>query len=105
MPGEQMRGEGLVGVKAQVIDAAEGNKSVDDISMEYFNGNTLIAETDVGRVFEVTTDGEIVWELWTPLLGKPKEGKAHRAVYYRVIRITDPTDPVLKALGLSTEGF
>ncbi len=69
------------------------------------NGNTLIAETDVGRVFEVTTDGEIVWELWTPLLGKPKEGKAHRAVYYRVIRITDPTDPVLKALGLSTEGF
>lgn len=26
------------------------------------NGNTLIAEADVGRVFEVTASGEVVWE-------------------------------------------
>ncbi len=26
------------------------------------NGNTLITETDTGRAFEVTSDGEIVWE-------------------------------------------
>ena len=26
------------------------------------NGNTLVCEADVGRVFEVTRDGEVVWE-------------------------------------------
>lgn len=26
------------------------------------NGNTLITEADVGRIFEVTTSGEVVWE-------------------------------------------
>ena len=25
------------------------------------NGNILIAETDAGRAFEVTSDGEVVW--------------------------------------------
>jgi len=69
------------------------------------NGNTLIAETDAGRAFEVTAEGEIVWELWTPLLGRPEMGKTRRAVYYRVIRITDPADPGLKVLGLSPKGF
>jgi len=26
------------------------------------NGNTLICEADVGRIFEVTNCGEVVWE-------------------------------------------
>lgn len=30
------------------------------------NGNTLICETMVGRVFEITRDGEIVWEFLNP---------------------------------------
>ncbi|GAG47936.1 unnamed protein product, partial [marine sediment metagenome] len=30
------------------------------------NGNTLITEGDNGRIFEVTRDGEIVWEYITP---------------------------------------
>jgi hypothetical protein len=30
------------------------------------NGNTLITETDYGRVFEVTKDKEIVWEFISP---------------------------------------
>jgi len=30
------------------------------------NGNTVIGETDMGRVFEVTPDGEIVWEYVSP---------------------------------------
>ncbi len=30
------------------------------------NGNTLIAESNEGRAFEVTPDGEIVWEYRTP---------------------------------------
>lgn len=33
------------------------------------NGNTLIAETTHGRVFEVTNDGEIVWEMVNPFYG------------------------------------
>lgn len=30
------------------------------------NGNTLISETDMSRIFEVTRDGEIVWEYISP---------------------------------------
>ena len=30
------------------------------------NGNTLITESDNGRAFEVTTDGDIVWEFYNP---------------------------------------
>jgi hypothetical protein len=30
------------------------------------NGNTLISETDAGRAFEVTPEGEIVWEFYNP---------------------------------------
>jgi hypothetical protein len=30
------------------------------------NGNTLVAESDEGRAFEVTSAGEIVWEFWNP---------------------------------------
>ena len=30
------------------------------------NGNTLIAQSDAGRAFEVTPGGRIVWEFWNP---------------------------------------
>ncbi len=30
------------------------------------NGNTLITESSGGRIFEVTRDGEIVWEFFNP---------------------------------------
>jgi outer membrane protein assembly factor BamB len=30
------------------------------------NGNTLIAESNRGRLFEITPDGEIVWEFYIP---------------------------------------
>jgi len=33
------------------------------------NGNTLICEGAKGRLFEVTTDKEIVWEFRTPYRG------------------------------------
>jgi uncharacterized protein (UPF0248 family) len=35
------------------------------------NGNTLITESSFGRVFEVTKEGEIVWEYVNPFFGKP----------------------------------
>lgn len=30
------------------------------------NGNTLVTDTDSGRAFEITPDGEIVWEFFNP---------------------------------------
>jgi uncharacterized protein (UPF0248 family) len=35
------------------------------------NGNTLITESSFGRFFEVTKEGEIVWEYINPFFGKP----------------------------------
>jgi Arylsulfotransferase (ASST) len=35
------------------------------------NGNTLITESSFGRFFEVTKEGEIVWEYMNPFFGKP----------------------------------
>jgi hypothetical protein len=35
------------------------------------NGNTLITESSFGRVFEVSKEGEIVWEFVNPFFGKP----------------------------------
>lgn len=40
-------------------------------------GTTLITESERGRVFEVTREGEIVWEWWNPVL----EDGARRRVY------------------------
>jgi len=45
------------------------------------NGNTLITQTMTGRVFEVTRDGEIVWEWLHPIV---EEG--HRSQIYRMLR-------------------
>lgn len=50
------------------------------------NGNTLITESSKGRVFEITKDGEIVWEFYNP--DRHEDGK--RATIYRMMRITDP---------------
>jgi hypothetical protein len=47
------------------------------------NGNTLVTERDSGRVFEVTTDGTIVWEWYNPLFSQ--DGK--RAIIYRMKRL------------------
>ena len=30
------------------------------------NGNTLVTESDYGRAFEITAEGEIVWEYHNP---------------------------------------
>jgi hypothetical protein len=38
------------------------------------NGNTLIAQSDSGRAFEVTPDGEIVWEFLNPNLSDGRRG-------------------------------
>jgi uncharacterized protein (UPF0248 family) len=35
------------------------------------NGNTLVCESSFGRFFEVSKDGEVVWEYVNPFFGKP----------------------------------
>jgi len=41
------------------------------------NGNTLITESDKGRVFEITPDGVIVWEFYS----KSVKEKLRKAIY------------------------
>jgi predicted amidohydrolase len=45
------------------------------------NGNTLIAESDPGRFFEVTPAGEMVWEFYTPDLNR----NGSRMALYRTL--------------------
>lgn len=49
------------------------------------NGNTLITETDSGRVFEITNDGTIVWEFFNPEM---KRETQERSSIYRMVRLT-----------------
>jgi hypothetical protein len=39
------------------------------------NGNTLITESNAGRILEVNADREIVWEYTNPVRGGPDDGK------------------------------
>ena len=53
------------------------------------NGNTLMCEGDKGRAFEVTKDGEIVWE-WV----NPETVKGRRTQVYRMMRLLpEEVDP------------
>jgi hypothetical protein len=47
------------------------------------NGNTLIDEGMTGRFFQVTTQGEIVWEYVSPYFGKAPHGDASSNWVYR----------------------
>lgn len=49
------------------------------------NGNTLITESDGGRAFEVTTDGEIVWEYVNP--HRPEDKPEFVATLFEVERL------------------
>ena len=42
------------------------------------NGNTLITESERGRVFEVTPQKEIVWEFWNPEIVKGARKRIYR---------------------------
>lgn len=48
------------------------------------NGNTLVAESDPGRFFEVTSQGEMVWEFYNPDLHK----NGSRMALYRTLSYT-----------------
>jgi hypothetical protein len=46
------------------------------------NGNTLICEADRGHAFEVTRDGETVWEYWNPVLLGNRRKRIYRFMRY-----------------------
>lgn len=46
------------------------------------NGNTLICESERGHAFEITPEGEVVWEFWNPEL----YGTNRRRIY-RLLRV------------------
>jgi hypothetical protein len=51
------------------------------------NGNTLICEGDFGRLFEVTSKGELVWEYVNPYFGDGPNGTNNRV--FRAYRYSD----------------
>ncbi len=51
------------------------------------NGNTLICESDAGRLFEVTPAGEKVWDYWSPFLGQGESNQGRHI--YRATRYTE----------------
>ncbi|MBT8422905.1 MAG: DUF3422 domain-containing protein, partial [Gammaproteobacteria bacterium] len=65
---DKMHGEVLVGVRAHVIGAGEGNRSVDEISAEYFNGNTLIGSRVADNNAVALTDFRIQEDGFSRLL-------------------------------------
>jgi uncharacterized protein (UPF0248 family) len=66
------------------------------------NGNTLIDEASFGRLFEVTKDGEIVWEYVNPFFGRPLFGGPPNAPgsnqVFRAIRYS--AEEIAKAQGV-----
>ncbi|MEM9383357.1 MAG: arylsulfotransferase family protein, partial [Planctomycetota bacterium] len=45
------------------------------------NGNSLVTESQRGRVLEVTDAGEVVWEHWNPELRETAVGLSRRRIY------------------------
>lgn len=46
------------------------------------NGNTLICEGDKGRCFEITRDGEVVWEWYNPDIEEERRVQTYRMMRY-----------------------
>ncbi len=63
------------------------------------NGNTLITESENGRAFETTSDGEIVWEFYNPHRAG-EEGELI-AVLFEVIRLSLDDEGAAAAMALS----
>ena len=61
------------------------------------NGNTLICESDFGRLFEVTAQGELVWEYVNPFFNEGPNGLNNRV--FRAYRYNEEEIGRAKATG------
>ncbi|HEY7555521.1 MAG TPA: aryl-sulfate sulfotransferase [Candidatus Binatia bacterium] len=61
------------------------------------NGNTLVCEGDFGRFFEVTSNGELVWEYVNPYFGEGPNGTNNRV--FRAYRYSAEEIARAKATG------
>src|SRR5262249_22421131 len=61
------------------------------------NGNTLVCEGDFGRLFEVTSDGELVWEFVNPYFGEGPTGPNNRV--FRAYRYSEEEIARARATG------
>ena len=61
------------------------------------NGNTLVCEGDFGRFFEVTSEGELVWEYVNPYFGEGPNGFNNRV--FRAYRYSAEEIARAKATG------
>jgi hypothetical protein len=65
------------------------------------NGNTLIAEGGCGRLIEVATSGEIVWEYVNPYYGLKRQVnhiyRAYRVPYFWAPRLKKPEEIAVRA--------
>jgi hypothetical protein len=68
------------------------------------NGNTLITEGAGGRIFEVTSDGAIVWEYMSPLFAGPRQSndvyRAYRLPYEWIPQLARPIETAVKTPAL-----
>ena len=64
------------------------------------NGNTLICEADFGRLFEVTAEGELVWEYVNPYFGEGPNGLNNRI--FRAYRYSPEAIAKAKATGVAS---
>src|SRR5262245_62151829 len=63
------------------------------------SGNTLICEGQWGRMFEVTPDGDIVWEYVSPFMGPDRQGDLSNEVF-RAYRYAADSPQIGGRLGL-----
>jgi hypothetical protein len=66
------------------------------------NGNTFITEGATGRIFEITADGETVWEYVSPWVLPSRFGPT--SAVFRAYRIAED-DPRLNGMTLSATPF
>ena len=66
------------------------------------NGNTFITSGAQGRLFEVTPDGDFVWDYWNPYSGTLEGNAATRNTPYGIFRATKllPDHPALAGRNL-----
>jgi outer membrane protein assembly factor BamB len=63
------------------------------------NGNTLVTESDGGRLFEITAAGEVVWEYVNPVRG------GERGELIPIVAWAQRIDPASLDAGLLSDGW